>query len=74
MTYGTGENLQENDLFTPAIQLQNGINERSFVARKLHINVATAITGMARTVGNAISPLNMPTQKPSQRICIRYIP
>ena len=33
--------------------------------------VAAAMAGMAATVGRASAPLNMPTQNPSQNMCIR---
>ena len=58
----------------PIIHLLPGINEMSLVATKQLINVHTAITGMAATVGNPNVDLNPDTHKPSQNMCIRNMP
>lgn len=58
----------------PIIHLLPGINEMSLVATKQLINVHTAITGMAATVGNPNVDLNTDTHKPSQNMCIRNMP
>ena len=64
----TGKRIQG---FYPIIHLLPGINEMSLVATKQLINVHTAITGMAATVGNPNVDLNTDTHKPSQKMCIR---
>lgn len=58
----------------PIIHLLPGINEMSLVTTKQLINVHTAITGMAATVGNPNVDLNTDTHKPSQKMCIRNMP
>lgn len=70
----------ENDTFLmrysfyPIIHLLPGINEIIFVVTKQLMNVATAMQGMAATVGNPSVCLNTVTHSPSQNICIRYMP
>ena len=49
-------------------------NEIIFVVTKQQINVVAAIQGMAATVGNARLCLNTVTHRPSQNMCIRYMP
>ena len=51
-----------------------GMSEIIFVVTKQQINVVAAIQGMAATVGNARLCLNTVTHRPSQNMCIRYMP
>ena len=50
------------------------MNEITLVVTKQQINVHVAMTGIAATVGNGKADLNTVTHRPSQKICIRYIP
>jgi len=50
------------------------MSEITLVVTKQQMNVHVAITGMAATVGNGKTDLNTATHRPSQKICIRYIP
>lgn len=56
------------------IHLLPGMNEIIFVAMKQLMNVLTAMQGIAATVGSSRLCLNTVTHKPSQNICIRYMP
>ena len=60
--------------FYPIIHLLPGMSEIIFVVTKQQINVVAAIQGMAATVGNARLCLNTVTHRPSQNMCIRYMP
>ena len=67
----TGKRIQG---FYPIIHLLPGMSEIIFVVTKQQINLVAAIQGMAATVGNARLCLNTVTHRPSQNMCIRYMP
>ena len=66
--------MTELSYIHPIIHLLPGMSEIIFVVTKQQINVVAAIQGMAATVGNARLCLNTVTHRPSQNMCIRYMP
>ena len=76
LLYPIGGYLAQNGSmrFYPIIHLLPGMSEIIFVVTKQQINVVAAIQGMAATVGNARLCLNTVTHRPSQNMCIRYMP
>ena len=55
------------------IQRAPGINASTLAVSQHDKNVHRAMAGMASTVGNAMSNLNIPTHTPSQNMCMRYM-
>lgn len=56
---------------SPMTHLLPGMKAMTRAVTKQLMYVAAAMAGIAATVGRASAPLNMPTQNPSQNMCIR---